>query len=168
MPEFRRLLLQLIAYAGFWAGIGCFATNPSYEHHDPGAALIKLTFSHAGARATECRRLSPEEIAALAPNMRHAMDCPRARVPLRVELLLDDRPLYEAELPPAGLSSDGPSSVYQRFTVEPGTYRLTARLRDSRRETGFDYEAERMIELAAEQILVIDFRADSGGFVFLL
>lgn len=168
MPDFRKLAVQLVAYAMFGVFIGYFSTSPSYQHHDPEAALIKLTFSHAGARQAECRRLTPEEIAALAPNMRRAMDCARGRVPLLVELLLDEEVLYRAELPPTGLAKDGPSSVYRRFTVAAGTYRLTARLRDTKRETGFDHEAQRMIELAPEQNLVIDFRADSGGFLFLL
>ena len=168
MPDLRKLALQLVAYAVFGLLIGYFSTSPAYRHHDPAAALIKLTFSHAGAPVAECRRLTPSEIAALAPNMRRVTDCPRQRVTLLVELSLDERLLYRAQLSPTGLAHDGPSSVYQRFTVAPGTYRLTAKLRDSTRESGFDYETQRTIEIKPEQNLVIDFRQDSGGFVFLL
>jgi len=168
MPDFRKTALRVVAYAMFGACIGYFSTSPPYQHQAPDTALIKLTFSHAGARQSECRRLKPEEIAALAPNMRRAMDCPRERVPLLVELLLDEKVLYRAELPPTGLAKDGPSSVYQGFIVDAGTHLLTARLRDTKRETGFDYETQRLIELAPQQNLVIDFRVDSGGFLFLL
>ena len=95
------------------------------------------------------------------------MDCPRARVPLLVELLVDGEIVFQAFLPPSGLAGDGTSTAYQRFVVAPGRRLVTARLRDSRRREGFDYEHEETVELSAGQNLVIDFRADTGGFRFL-
>jgi hypothetical protein len=162
-----QILGQVVLYAAFAAVIGYFATEPAYTHVDPGAAVITLSFGHAGETKTACRRLTPEEIAALPPNMRRPMDCPRGRVSLLVELLLDGEPLYRAWRPPSGLAGDGASSVYERFVVAPGRHRLTARLRDSRREQGFDYESEKIVELDPGEHLVIDFRADKGGFKFL-
>ncbi len=158
---------QVVAYAAFMAMLGYFATMPAYTYVDPGAAVVTLSFRHAGAAVRECRRLTPEEIAALAPNMRRPTDCPRARVPLLVELRLDDETLYRASLAPSGLASDGASSAYERFVVAPGRYRLSASLRDSRREQGFDHEMTEVIELRAGQHLVVDFRADTGGFRLL-
>ncbi len=154
-------------YAVFMAVIGYFATSPAYTYVDPGAAVITLSFGHAGERKSECRRLTPEELAALAPNMRRPTDCPRARVSLLVELELDDEILYRAWLPPSGLAGDGASAAYERFVVAPGRHRVTARLRDSRRQEGFDYVLEEDVELAAGQHLVIDFRASTGGFRLL-
>ena len=154
-------------YAAFVLLIGYFATMPVYTHMDPGAAAITLSFGHAGERKTPCRRLTAEEIAALPANMRRPMDCPRERVPLLVELLIDGETLYSAFLPPSGLAGDGTSTAYERFVVAPGRHVVTARLRDSRREEGFDYEHEGIVELVAGQNLVIDFRADTGGFRFL-
>ena len=55
---------------------------------------------------------------------------------------------------------------HQRFAVQPGRHVLTARLRDSEREQGYDYEREQEIELVPRQNFVIDFRAETGGFVF--
>jgi hypothetical protein len=162
-----QILGQVAFYAAFMAVLGYFATLPAYTYVDPGAAVITLSFGHAGERKSECRRLTPEEIAALAPNMRRPMDCPRGRVSLLVELRLDDAILYRAWLPPSGLAGDGASSVYERFVVAPGRYRVTARLRDSRREEGFDYEMEEDVELVSGQHLVVDFRAGTGGFRFL-
>jgi hypothetical protein len=40
-----------------------------------------------------------------------------------------------------------------------------ARLRDSDRSEGFDYERTGVLELAPAQSLAIDFRAEMGGFV---
>ena len=154
-------------YAAFVLLIGYFATMPVYTHMDPTASAITLSFGHAGERKTPCRRLTPEEIAALPANMRRAMDCPRERVPLLVELLIDGERLYSAFLPPSGLAGDGTSTAYERFVVAPGRHLVTARLRDSRRQEGFDYEHEQIVELSAGQNLVIDFRADTGGFRFL-
>jgi hypothetical protein len=134
---------------------------------DPGAAVITLSFGHAGARVSECRRLTTEEIAALAPNMRRPMDCPRGRVSLLVEFELDGEVLYHASLVPSGIASDGASSVYERFVVAPGRHRVRVRLRDSRREEGFDYEMEEDIDLVPGQHLIVDFRAGTGGFRIL-
>ena len=145
--------------------VGVLADTPRYTAFPPDQALIRLSFSHGGQRP-ECRRRTPEELAALPPNMRAPMDCPRERLPVVVELLLDGAPLYRASLPPGGLSRDGPSRVHEGFPVAPGTYSMVARLRDSARESGFDYQREARITLVPRQNLVIDFRADAGGFVF--
>ena len=51
--------------------------------------------------------------------------------------------------------------------VSAGRHRLVARLRDSDRTEGFDYEHEAEIELAPGQNFVVDFRAVSGGFIFM-
>lgn len=158
---------QVVLYAGFAAFIGYFANNPAYTQMDPSAAAITLSFGHAGERKSPCRRLTPEEIAALPANMRKPMDCPRERVSLLVELLIDGEQVYHGYRAPSGLAGDGVSTVYERFTVSPGRHRITARLRDSRREEGFDYELDEEIDLASGQHLVIDFRADMGGFKLL-
>jgi hypothetical protein len=162
-----QLLGQVLLYAAFVVVIGYFATEPAYTHMDPGAAAITVSFGHAGEKIAPCRRLTPEEIAALPPNMRRPTDCPRERVSLLVELAVDGELLYRDWLPPSGLAGDGTSTAYERFVVAPGRHVVTARLRDSRRELGFDYEHEQVVELVAGQNLVIDFRADTGGFRFL-
>lgn len=157
---------QALTYAALALVVGYLSANPSYTWVDPGSAVIRLSFNHAGARVAECRRLSPEEIAKLAPNMRRALDCPRGRVPLLVELELDGELVYRAEARPSGLADDGPATVYERFVVPPGHHEIVARLRDSRRESGFDYTGRTRVELAAGRNFVVDFRADSGGFIF--
>jgi hypothetical protein len=162
-----QLVGQVAVYGAFMAMLGYFAASPAYTFVDPEAATITVSFSHAGAKAVECRRRTPEEIAELAPNMRRALDCPRRRVPLLLELLLDGEELYRSELPPSGLAGDGSSTAYQRFVVTPGSHRLVARLRDSRREEGFDYRLDEQIDLVPQQNLVVDFRAETGGFKLL-
>ena len=157
---------QLIAYAVFAAVVGFFSTQPAYTHLAPEKAQIKLSFSHAGAHVRECRKLTQEELDRLPPNMRRPMDCPRERLAVLVELELDGKLLYHQALPPAGLSGDGASTAYAKFPVTAGTHHLVARLRDSRRTEGFDYEKEATLNLVPQQNLVIDFRPELGGFLF--
>ncbi len=160
------LLGQAVAYILFAAFLGVFSVAPSYTYLEPDLAVIKLSFSHAGDRVGPCRRLTQEEIDKLPPNMRRSEDCPRARLPLLVELELDGEIATHRLLPPVGLQRDGASSVYQRFQVAAGKHRIVARLRDSARSEGFDYEGEAEVEIVPGQNFVIDFRAESGGFIF--
>jgi hypothetical protein len=161
------ILGQAVAYLLFAAVLGVFSAAPSYTYLGPDLALIKLSFSHAAERKGECRRLSPEEIAALPPNMRRTEECPRERLPVLVELELDGRVVARQLLPPAGLHHDGASAVYRRFPVRAGRHQLVARLRDSARTEGFDYERAAQVELVPGQNFVVDFRAEAGGFIFM-
>ena len=167
MSSLFRYIGQFIAYALFALVVGYFATQPAYTHLDPEMALIKLSFSHAGKHRQECRHLTQEELNRLPPNMRRPMDCPRERLPLLVELELDGEILYQDELPPSGLARDGASTAYRKFPVAAGSHHLVARLRDSRRTDGFDYEKASEITLSPRQNFVIDFRPELGGFLFL-
>jgi hypothetical protein len=167
MPETGRWIAQVLVYAGLAAGLGYFSASPSYTRLDPGLGVIKLSFSHAGEPGTECRRLTQEQLNRLAPNMRKAVDCPRQRVSLLVELELDGELLYRASLAPSGLAGDGASTVYRAFPVEAGRHTLAARLRDSRREQGFDWTMEKEVEISPGQNMVIDFQGETGGFKIL-
>ena len=161
-----RAVAQLALYAGFAVVVATFSARPSYERVAPDRAVVKLSFSHAGARREPCRTLSPEELAALAANMRSGVDCPRERVPVFVALEIDGERVYHAALPPSGLAGDGPSSVYERFDIPAGPHRIRVRLRDTGRESGFDHEREVDVRLAGRQSFVIDFRPELGGFQF--
>lgn len=167
MSEYWRIFLQVIFYLVFAMLLKIFAQDIDYRHMDPANALIKLSFSHAGQHREECRRLSQEELEKLAPNMRMPVSCNRERLPLLVEITLDGEVIYRDSLPPAGLAKDGESSVYKRFSVSPGTHTVTARLRDSHRNEGFDYEQTGTVTLSPQQNFVIDFNAGTGGFIFL-
>ena len=165
--ELGRFLAQLALYACFALAILALSGRPPYSRVDPGSAVVKLSFSHAGALREPCRTLSPEELEALAPNMRVAVDCPRERVPVLVDLEIDGERVYRAALNPSGLAGDGPSSVYERFEIPAGPHRIRVRMRDTPRESGFDHETSRDVLLAEGQSFVIDFRAELGGFRFL-
>ncbi|MCC6466811.1 MAG: hypothetical protein IT563_00705 [Alphaproteobacteria bacterium] len=160
-----RYLGQLAIYAAFAVLIGYFSVAPSYTHAPTDRGEIKLSFSHGGQKRGGCRQLSAEEIAKLPPNMRVARSCPRERLPLLVEMDVDEKPLYQETLKPSGLSSDGAARAYRRFSLPPGPHRIALRLRDSDRSQGFDYEGGFDIVLQPRQNLVVDFRTEAGGFV---
>ena len=160
------LLGQAAAYILFAAFLGIFSVAPSYTYLEADQAVIKLSFSHAGDRVGPCRRLTQEEIAKLPPNMRRSEECPRARLPLLVELDLDGEVATHRLLPPVGLHRGGASAVYLRVQVAAGKHRIVARMRDSARNEGFDYGGAIGVELARGQNFVVDVRAGAGGFIF--
>jgi hypothetical protein len=164
--NYLRLAGQFAVILLLFASVAALADRPVYRQIPPGHGVVMLTFVHSAERLAECRRLSAQEIAKLPPNMRRAQDCPRGRRPVYVELEIDGRPVYRANLPPSGIASDGPSRVYERFVLPEGDHDLAVRMRDTGRSEGFDHESTRHIALASEQMLVIDFRAETGGFVF--
>jgi hypothetical protein len=166
MPEFRYIIGQIIAFSFFAVGIGYFSDSPTYTYHDPSLALIMVSFSHASERKEKCRRFTPEEIAELAPNMRRPMDCARERVPVFVEVSMDGVILLSKSYTPTGLSKDGSTSIYESIPIEPGEHEVVAKLRDSRKSDGFDYESTISINLEPRELFVIDFRKDLGGFYF--
>lgn len=157
---------QIVIYALFGALIGYFSSEPSYNYFPADQTLVKLSFAHGGKRKVPCRKRTREELQKLAPNMRKPMLCSRERLPVYVELTLEGKTIYQASLPPSGLSRDGPSQVYVRLPIPAGRHTLTARLRDTARTTGFDYERTKTLVLKPGHSLAIDFRADIGGFVF--
>lgn len=163
--NWRSIALQVPAYAAFAAFIGYFSSAPPYRHLDPGLAVVKLSFSHAGERKQECHTRSPEELAKLAPNMRAALDCPRERSDVRVEIEMDGKLIYRIEARPSGLRHDLPSTVYRRLEVPAGHHTFRARLADTP-DGSFRHHAEASVDLAPGRVLVIDFVASRGGFEF--
>lgn len=166
MTEALRAVLQIMMYAAFAAGIGYFATSPAYHYADPGNAVIKLSLSHAADLVEPCVPLTPEQIAELAANMRKTEACERERLPVVVELDIDGDKLVSLVAEPSGLWNDGPASVYQRIELPPGSYRVSARLRDTARTTGWDYEAATDVVLEAGRYFAVTFRPSTGGFSF--
>ena len=160
-----KIVFQVVAYALFAAFIGYFSSAPPYRHLAPDRAVVKLSVSHAGERKQECRTRTPEELAKLAPNMRAQLDCPRERSDVRVELEMDGRVLALVEARPSGLRNDLPSTIYRRMEVPAGRHAFRARLADT--ATGeFRHQGEVTVDLAPGRVLVVDFVASKGGFLF--
>ena len=162
-----RYLGQTIAYVLFAVVVGYLSASPVYTYLDPDKGLIKMNFSHAGQPKQKCRRYTQEELDQLPPNMRKPLDCPRERVPLLVEVEINGELKFQQAVPPSGIARDGASTVYEKFPVPKGTYTILVRMRDSRRDQGYDYTTEKAVNIDSGQVLVIDFEPETGGFKFL-
>jgi len=162
-----RFTAQLALYVPLMAILAYFSTEPRFSVVAPGEALVRVSFIHATQRRQACRERTPEELAKLAPNMRAALDCPRERSPLLVEVELDGRLVLRREVQPSGLRRDGNAAVYERMALPAGRHRIVARLRD-RAEGDFNFMKDETVELAGGQTLIIDFNAAKGGFAFLI
>lgn len=157
---------QLLLYGLFALAIGVFSHWPPYRHLQPGQALIKLSFTHAGKPVGDCRPLTAEELARLPPNMRAPTVCPRERSPVTVQVDIGGVKVLERTAPPSGLSKDGASAMYARLVVPAGEQRIAVRLSDDVRARDAAYRREASVLLVPGQVLVIDFDAEKGGITF--
>ena len=148
---------QALLYGLFALIIGVFSSWPPYRHLAADQAMIKLSFNQQGKPVSECHRATPQELAKLPPNMRAPVRCPRERSPIVVELDVDGAPALRHVARPSGLSKDGASSVYHRVALPAGAHRVTVRLKDDARSSGFNHVRDETVTLAPAQILVIDF-----------
>jgi hypothetical protein len=157
--------LQAVCYGAFMAVVGYFSTSPEYVALPPGEALVKLSLQHAGQRREACRERTAEELAKLAPNMRAAQVCSRERSPVTVAVEMDGKPLFTVVAPPTGWSRDGASTIYRRVAVPAGAHRFVARLSDTA-DGQHGFVREHAQDLPPGRVLVIDFDAKEGGWVF--
>lgn len=159
-------VVQPLLYGAFAAFIGYLSVAPPYQYADPELAVIKLSLSHAADRVEECVKLTPQQINERAIKGERINECERERLPLAVELDVDRTTVLSLVAIPSGLWNDGPASVYERLAVNAGAHTITVRLRDSARETGWDYEYSEEVDLAPGRYFTITFRAENGGFAF--
>ena len=159
-------VVQVLLYAVFAAFVGYLSVAPAYKYADPELAVIKLSLSHAADRVEECVKLTPQEINERAMKGESINECERARLPLAVELDVDGATVLSLTAVPSGLWEDGPASVYERLAIDAGAHIISARLRDSAREAGWDYEYSEEVDLAPGRYFTITFRAENGGFEF--
>ena len=74
--NYLRMAGQFVVIATLFAAVAAFSDWPAYRQIPRGSAIVMLTFVHGADRKAECRRLTPQEIAKLPPNMRRVEDCP--------------------------------------------------------------------------------------------
>lgn len=166
MSAVLRLIACFCLLTALIAGVAALSDWPRYRSLPEGVGVLTLSFSHGADRGTTCRPATPEELAALPPNMRQPLICPRERPPVRVELEIDGAPAFTADVPPSGIGRDGPSRVHENFVLPAGTYAIAVRMRDRPGEEEFDWQAARSVHIDPADHRVIDFRAASGGFLF--
>ncbi|HEY5635252.1 MAG TPA: hypothetical protein VIT02_15970 [Burkholderiaceae bacterium] len=160
-----RFAAQGALYLAFAAAIGVFSVWPPYQHLPPDQGLLRLSFKHPGKFVTDCRKRSAEELAKIPRQLRADLDCPRERSPVRVQVELDDRMLYDESFAPAGLRRDGASSGYRRLQIPAGEHKIRVQVRDDARSDEVTYLGERTVNVVPGQVVLIDIVADRGGVV---
>ena len=164
--RFTRAPAFAVLVALFIVITGAFSVWPTFQLLDDGMAMVSLSFSHAGQRIRECRKLSQEELNKLPPNMRKPDDCPRERLPVYVSFKSGEQTLYEATRRPTGLWKDGAANIYQRLEVEAGSMDLFIGMNESGKADGFDYSTTQHFELAPGDHVVVEFDQSTASFVF--
>lgn len=164
--RFPKLAIAATALILFAIIVGAFSNWPRFQLIDDDMAMVSLSFSHAGKRIRECRRLTQEELNELPPNMRKLDDCPRERLPVRVVFKSGENILYEATRRPAGLWKDGSANVYQRLQLAAGPRQLFIGMNESGLPGSFDYSLEKEVMLEAGTHLVVEFDETQQAFVF--
>lgn len=159
-------LMQVVLYVVFAVFVGYLSASPAYQYADSSKTTVKLSLSHAANRVKPCVKLTPDQINQRATNKQKIDSCERARLPVTVELEVDGEVRFRQVAPPTGLWDDGAASIYERFEIESGVHAVTARLRDSSRENGWDYTHSETVTLEPGRYFTVTFRAETGGFDF--
>lgn len=164
MTSMLRIILQAFNLTIFMGIVGYFSIYPQFKHLEDDKAMITLAISHAGERREECRKISPEEMAKLPPNMRRPMDCPRERSPITVELALDGKTMISDSVEPPGLYNDQGIDIFQSIKVPVGKHHLSIKMNDNVRVEGPTFTHELDVNLTPAQLLVIQFDSVAGKF----
>jgi hypothetical protein len=159
MGKAGQYIAQAVLYALFFVPLVYLTHAPAHQHQQADMAVLKVAVRHAGKIVGECTALSGEEYAKLAANMKRPEVCPRERSPLQLELRLDGKTLYRDTILASGMHSDGVSSMYKRFVVPSGSYRLQLLMNDDVAVNGNTWELEQDIELLPAQVMVASFKA---------
>lgn len=100
-----------------------FSGAPSYSFYDENESLLILSLKYT-ASPLHCRELSAEELGRLPEHMRIPIECTRERWPILVSLDIDGEKRLSREYKPSGLWYDGPSYIYEKFKLSPGSHEI--------------------------------------------
>lgn len=162
-----RIAGQTLLFTLFFGTAAVLSGGPIYRQLGPNEAELKISLRHSGARIGECRERDAAELAQLPENMRVAMECPRGRSPIHLQLDFNDARLVDETREAAGLHSDGRTVFYRRIRVPAGPARIEVRMNDDASVPGFTHTETFATHIAPEQALVIDFDPESGSFRIL-
>lgn len=146
------------------------SVKPIYPFYNKDMSLIKFTFKHASKHEEEQRELTAEEVGKKLKHMRRS-NSPfakvrrvgkRERLPVYVEVELDDKRILSETYYPTGLRNDGPTFAYEEIPVSPGVHYIKVRMGDSKgNNSSFDYTHEDKIDLKPGKITIINFKEET-------
>ena len=148
------------------------SAKPIYPFYNKDMSLIKFTFKHSSQHTEEQRELTRVDTEDKLKHMRKTnspfskirKEGGRGRLPVYVEVELDNNNILSKTYYPTGLKNDGPTFAYEEIAISPGAHDIRVRMRDSKEEGHFDYVYQDKIEFKAGKITVIDFDEEKGEF----
>lgn len=143
--------------------ISFLSIRPTYPFYSKDKALIKFTFKHSG-KQLECRELTENDTKEKLKHMRKTnspfarirMECDRRRLPIYVELYLDNKNVLSKTYYPTGLSGDSPTFAYEEIPVSAGRHDFKVQIRDTKDVSIFDYIMEMKIDTKPGRVSLID------------
>ncbi len=128
----------------------------------PAGPELVVSFKHPGRVASECRKLSEAEKAALPPHMRRDEICDRTRPPVRLRVTVDGAVAIESSHRPHGLRGDGPSVAIERLALSPGRHHVTVAIGETADAGEWTFRDERTIEVPGAGRVVVLFDRVTG------
>lgn len=163
--------IQLLAWSLLGFLIIAFADGPSFNPLPAEHGRLTLAIAHLSERVEPCRQLSGQERMELPPTRRVTEVCKRARVPVRVELVVNDRTLLARPFEPGGLHGDGRIYRVESWSLPTGHYRaelaLTGRSEEAGRHEVFEFflssGANAVIDIEDHEIRLVNVAATGVG-----
>lgn len=161
--------------------------RPTYSLYDKDVSLIKFTIKYPSKHESKGRELTEKETETKLKHMRKTnspfaqirMEYERERLPVYVEVDLDNENVLSKTYYPTGLRKDGPTFAYEEIPVTPGQHEIKIRMRDVDIEEAVKhikekeepilsgYTFEKIVNLKAGEITVIDFDREDKIFYIL-
>lgn len=156
--------IQFLAWSLLGVLILALADGPSFDPLPVDHGRLTLAIAHLSDRIEPCRQLSEAERMELPPTRRVTEVCERARVPVKVELVVNDRTLLAQELEPSGFHEDGRIFLVESWPLPAGDYQarltLTGRTAETSRNEVFDFSlsprASAVVDIEDHEIRLIN------------
>lgn len=143
MMKPAHIAIQLLVWAVLGLVVLALADGPSFDPLPAEHGQLTLAVAHLSERVEPCRQLSEAERMDLPPTRRVSEVCERARVPVRIELVVNGRTLLARKFQPSGFHDDGRIYLVEAWPLPAGDYRaeltLTGRTEDSSHHEIFEF-----------------------------
>ncbi len=161
----KRIFKRLMAFSAIpLLFILFFSIKPIYPFYSKDDSLIKLAIKYSSRHKIDCRELTEKETEGKLRHMRKTesqfsnmrMDCTGERLPISIEIFLDNKNILARTYYPSGMRNDGPTFVYEEMHTKPGAHKIDIRIKDSKEINPLDYRFEKDIEIKPQEAAVID------------
>ncbi len=143
MTKPAQIGIQILSWALLGALVLAFADGPAFDPLPGDHGRLTLAIAHLSERLEPCRQLSEAERMELPPTRRVTEVCERARTPVKVVLIVNERMLLAREFEPSGFHDDGRIYLVERWPLPAGHYRaeltLTGRTAETSRHEIFEF-----------------------------